>query len=156
MLCAPPTTIRPSRKRKKSPTSWAKGLESLKKKEIFFMLWPRRDSNPRLSEPESDVLFSWTTGPRVYKNSPNNFLLLELLCAKDIFFTFSFSSTTNHLLFRVVKIGVCDFFQYFVEILCRLPLGHGEVVQQVIAAVFRGSTRHLALEVGHKPESLFH
>ena len=26
-------------------------------------LWPWRDSNPRPSEPESDVLYSWTTGP---------------------------------------------------------------------------------------------
>ena len=61
----------------------------------------------------------------VLKNSLNNFLLLELLCAKVIFFAFYFTSLGNRLLFRIVKIGISDFFQYFVEVLRRFPLGHG-------------------------------
>ena len=145
--------------RKNNPTNWAKGFASLKKSDILATIMlicdpggiqthDFRNRNPTFYSAELRGL--------VLKNSLNNFLLLELLCAKVIFFAFYFTSLGNRLLFRIVKIGISDFFQYFVEILCRLPFGHGEVVQQIVAAVFRGSTRHLALEVGHKPESLFH
>ena len=30
---------------------------------ISFLLWPRRGSNPRSQEPESCILFNWTTRP---------------------------------------------------------------------------------------------
>ena len=146
--------------RKNNPTNWAKGFASLKKSDILATIMlicdpggiqthDFRNRNPTFYSAE-------LRGLVFIKTVLITFFCLNYCVQKIFFFTFSFSSTTNHLLFRVVKIGVCDFFQYFVEILCRLPLGHGEVVQQVIAAVFRGSTRHLALEVGHKPESLFH
>ncbi len=42
------------------------------------------------------------------------------------------------------------------EIFCRLPFGHGEVVEEVVATVFGCSSRHLSLIVGHKLKRLTH
>lgn len=55
-----------------------------------------------------------------------------------------------------MHIGQGDLFQHLVEIFCRLPLGHGKIVEKIVAAVFGGSTRHLTLIVGHKLESIPH
>ncbi len=99
--------------RKNNPTNWAKGFASLKKSDILATIMlicdpggiqthDFRNRNPTFYSAELRGL--------VLKNSLNNFLLLELLCAKDIFFAFYFTSLGNRLLFRIVKIGISDFF----------------------------------------------
>ena len=33
------------------------------------------------------------------------------------------------------------FFEYFMQVACRFPFGHRQVVEQTVTAVFRGGTR---------------
>ena len=91
------------------------------------------------------------------KTGFNNYLFAVLLCA-DIIFFFDFFYTTvdNSLHYRVVHVGIRYLFQHLAQEFGRLPLGHGEVVQQIVAAVLRSRARHFALIFCHKAEGVFH
>ena len=89
----PVAIIKPIMNRKNNPTNWAKGFASLKKSDILATIMlicdpggiqthDFRNRNPTFYSAELRGL--------VLKNSLNNFLLLELLCAKDIFFCLLF------------------------------------------------------------------